>query len=201
MDLCRDSAASEDGSCPVMDDLDENYTVRDCTTVEANIFSDEVEENFSIDETIPEDPSAAENANGLDPYIGREFESEHATYLFYGEYARHVGFGIRKRFIRRSKLNNEVIGRTYVCSREDSLKLAEESSLTKERYRMAKIFLKEALMKVASMEKVPGKVCAFSCGGMLSLVPNKAGCWIAAACSLILAVLVSESFVVQLVVK
>ncbi|PIA64854.1 hypothetical protein AQUCO_00100371v1 [Aquilegia coerulea] len=118
MDQCGDSAASEDGSCPVLDDIDENYTVRDCSTVEANIFSDEVEEDFSIDEPIAVDPSAAENANGLDPYIGREFESEHATYIFYGEYARHVGFGIRKRFIRRSKLNNEVIGRTYVCSRE-----------------------------------------------------------------------------------
>ncbi|KAL5706913.1 hypothetical protein ACHQM5_025019 [Ranunculus cassubicifolius] len=110
--------ASQDGSCPVMDEVDGNYSVRNCTTVVANIFSDEVEENFTIgDDPIPE-PTAVQNANHLDPYIGREFESEHATYLFYGEYARHVGFGIRKRFIRRSKLNNEVIGRTYVCSRE-----------------------------------------------------------------------------------
>lgn len=114
---CRDSAASEDGTCPVLDDVDGNYSVRDCTTVEANLFSDDVEENFTIGEPIAE-PMVDQSPNSLDPYIGREFESEHATYLFYGEYARHVGFGIRKRFIRRSKLNNEVIGRTYVCSRE-----------------------------------------------------------------------------------
>ncbi|KAF9608410.1 hypothetical protein IFM89_009776 [Coptis chinensis] len=117
--LCQDSAATEGGTCPVLDDVDGNYSVRDCTTVEANIFSDEVEENFSLEE----EPITVEDANSIDPnslnpYIGREFESEHATYLFYGQYARHVGFGIRKRFIRRSKLNNEVIGRTYVCSRE-----------------------------------------------------------------------------------
>ncbi|KAL5701415.1 hypothetical protein ACHQM5_026753 [Ranunculus cassubicifolius] len=54
----------------------------------------------------------------LDPFVGMEFESAEAAYLFYNDYARCVGFGIRKRFIRRSRSDNEVIARTYVCARE-----------------------------------------------------------------------------------
>ncbi|XP_010277289.1 PREDICTED: protein FAR1-RELATED SEQUENCE 4-like [Nelumbo nucifera] len=77
--------------------------------VEPNVGTNEIEKNCAAMETT---------TTGDTPYVGMEFDCEEATYYFYNEYAKRVGFGIRKRFVRRSKIDNEVIGRTYVCSRE-----------------------------------------------------------------------------------
>ncbi|XP_058109541.1 protein FAR1-RELATED SEQUENCE 5-like [Magnolia sinica] len=54
----------------------------------------------------------------LEPYMGMEFESEEAAFSFYNEYARCVGFGVRKRSTRYSKRDNRLIATQYVCFKE-----------------------------------------------------------------------------------
>ncbi|OVA04797.1 FAR1 DNA binding domain [Macleaya cordata] len=54
----------------------------------------------------------------------------------------------------------EYIEKCFIDLRTDSIKLAEEGSLSKERYKAVKIFLKEALIRVASMDKVPASYYA-----------------------------------------
>ncbi|XP_068665598.1 protein FAR1-RELATED SEQUENCE 4-like [Aristolochia californica] len=72
---------------------------------------DDVEENSFMAESI------VEGDGNSDPYIGMEFESEEAAYLFYNRYARRVGFGVTRRSSRRSKTNKSFIAGQYVCSR------------------------------------------------------------------------------------
>ncbi|XP_058113501.1 protein FAR1-RELATED SEQUENCE 5-like [Magnolia sinica] len=54
----------------------------------------------------------------LDPHVGMEFESEKAARIFYYEYGKNVGFGIRTNLRRRSKRNGKTIGLEFVCSKE-----------------------------------------------------------------------------------
>ncbi|VVB07382.1 unnamed protein product [Arabis nemorensis] len=52
-----------------------------------------------------------------EPRNGMEFESKEATYYFYREYARLVGFGITIKASRRSKRSGKFIDVKIVCSR------------------------------------------------------------------------------------
>lgn len=54
----------------------------------------------------------------IEPFIGMVFESETEAYQLYNEYSKQMGFGIRKKLCRRSKVNNVVIAGWYVCSRQ-----------------------------------------------------------------------------------
>lgn len=56
-------------------------------------------------------------ANVGEPINGMEFESKEATYYFYREYARLVGFGITIKASRRSKRSGKFIDVKIVCSR------------------------------------------------------------------------------------
>ncbi|KAF6152775.1 hypothetical protein GIB67_004604 [Kingdonia uniflora] len=49
----------------------------------------------------------------------------------------------------------EFVVKCFSDLRADSIKLAEEGSISKERYKATKAFLKDALIKVTSMNKVP----------------------------------------------
>ena len=47
-----------------------------------------------------------------------EFDSEEAAYIFYNEYARKMGFSVRKEQVVKNKKTGEVTSRIYSCSKE-----------------------------------------------------------------------------------
>ncbi|KAL4632367.1 hypothetical protein ACB092_04G045100 [Castanea dentata] len=58
------------------------------------------------------------NAEALEPYIGMEFNSRDEAREFYVTYGRRAGFTVRIHHNRRSRVNNQVIGQDFVCSKE-----------------------------------------------------------------------------------
>lgn len=56
--------------------------------------------------------------NNVEPYVGMEFKSREDAREFYIAYGRHTGFTVRIHHNRRSRINNNVIGQDFVCSRE-----------------------------------------------------------------------------------
>ncbi|KAK4855880.1 hypothetical protein QYF36_011939 [Acer negundo] len=74
---------------------------------------------------IGEDNKIAEQSDDLsidgeasEPYIGMEFNSKDEAREFYTGYGRRIGFTIRVHHNRRSRVNNQVIGQDFVCSKE-----------------------------------------------------------------------------------
>lgn len=51
------------------------------------------------------------------PKVDMEFENDDKAYQFYNEYARRIGFDVRKAWINR-KASGVIISRTYVCYKE-----------------------------------------------------------------------------------
>ncbi|XP_052291814.1 protein FAR1-RELATED SEQUENCE 5-like [Citrus sinensis] len=72
-------------------------------------------ENDTQQQQCTEDCSEAESA--LPEMLAKEFASEEEAGICYQEYARTVGFGIRKHNKRRNVKGN-ITGRTWVCSRQ-----------------------------------------------------------------------------------
>ncbi|XP_059632908.1 protein FAR1-RELATED SEQUENCE 5-like [Cornus florida] len=68
-----------------------------------------------IDQSFGELPS---NMEALEPYIGMEFNSRDEAREFYVAYGRRTGFTVRIHHNRRSRVNNQVIGQDFVCSKE-----------------------------------------------------------------------------------
>ncbi|KAK6930566.1 FAR1 DNA binding domain, partial [Dillenia turbinata] len=58
------------------------------------------------------------NPEALEPYIGMVFNSRDEAREFYVAYGRHTGFTVRIHHNRRSRVNNQVIGQDFVCSKE-----------------------------------------------------------------------------------
>lgn len=56
--------------------------------------------------------------DNVEPYVGMEFKSREDAREFYIAYGRHTGFTVRIHHNRRSRMNNNVIGQDFVCSRE-----------------------------------------------------------------------------------
>ena len=54
----------------------------------------------------------------LEPYIGMEFNTRDEAREFYVAYGRRTGFTVRIHHNRRSRVNNQVIGQDFVCSKE-----------------------------------------------------------------------------------
>ncbi|XP_022972112.1 protein FAR1-RELATED SEQUENCE 5-like [Cucurbita maxima] len=77
-----------------------------------------------LDFCLREDDKVAEQSvvdlpmDGAEPYIGMEFGSRDEAREFYVNYGRHVGFTVRIHHNRRSRVNNQVIGQDFVCSKE-----------------------------------------------------------------------------------
>jgi len=91
-------------------------------------FNDDENESDEKDSDLPEnnnnevkgelDLVASEGETNLEPCEGMEFESEEAARGFYSVYARHVGFRIRISRYTRSRRDNSIISRLFVCSKE-----------------------------------------------------------------------------------
>lgn len=58
------------------------------------------------------------DAEALEPFIGMEFDSREEAREFYIAYGRRIGFTVRIHHNRRSRVNNQVIGQDFVCSKE-----------------------------------------------------------------------------------
>ena len=58
-----------------------------------------------------------ENDKVLEPYNGKEFDSEHEAYSFYLCYAKNIGFGISRKHSRKSKTSKEFIDVKFACTR------------------------------------------------------------------------------------
>lgn len=58
------------------------------------------------------------DAEALEPFIGMEFNSREEAREFYIAYGRRIGFTVRIHHNRRSRVNNQVIGQDFVCSKE-----------------------------------------------------------------------------------
>ncbi|KAG6477257.1 hypothetical protein ZIOFF_066510 [Zingiber officinale] len=58
------------------------------------------------------------NSENIEPFVGMEFESEESAKLFYMAYASRVGFSVRISKSRRSRNDESIIMRRFVCSKE-----------------------------------------------------------------------------------
>ncbi|GMP68599.1 hypothetical protein CsSME_00028160 [Camellia sinensis var. sinensis] len=57
-------------------------------------------------------------AKDKSPYLGMEFPSKEATYEFYNEFGRIVGFRIRRDYCNKSKKDGVMTSRKFVCCKE-----------------------------------------------------------------------------------
>lgn len=62
--------------------------------------------------------SQQQGTENLEPFVGMEFESEEAAKQFYMAYASRVGFSVRISKSRRSRNDESIIMRRFVCSKE-----------------------------------------------------------------------------------
>ncbi|KAI5582955.1 hypothetical protein POPTR_007G128800v4 [Populus trichocarpa] len=99
-------------------DLDLHGEAYECGRIE-----DELQNNldFCVDEddkTSVQCIELAVNTEGLEPCEGMEFNSRDEAREFYISYGRCTGFTVRIHHNRRSRVNNQVIGQDFVCSKE-----------------------------------------------------------------------------------
>lgn len=76
----------------------------------------EVSSHFNDSEGVL--PSHEEASENIEPFIGMEFESEEAAKESYMSYASRVGFSVRISKSRRSRNDESIIMRRFVCSKE-----------------------------------------------------------------------------------
>lgn len=79
-------------------------------------FSEKLDSCADEDEKDVEQPIAGTEA--LEPFAGMEFNSREEAREFYIAYGRRMGFTVRIHHNRRSRVNNQVIGQDFVCSKE-----------------------------------------------------------------------------------
>lgn len=87
---------------------------------EKNDRLDELSENleFSAGEEEQSVADILANTETSEPFVGMEFNSRDEAREFYVAYGRRIGFTVRIHHNRRSRVNNQVIGQDFVCSKE-----------------------------------------------------------------------------------
>ncbi|KAJ4755699.1 Protein FAR1-RELATED SEQUENCE 5 [Rhynchospora pubera] len=115
-----ENASSEDeGSL-----RDNSVDLNDGTLVDPHQLELEVTAQLAEPTTSATDPFSTSdepktnNTSPVEPFIGMEFESEEAAKLFYMAYASQVGFSVRISKSRRSRNDESIIMRRFVCSKE-----------------------------------------------------------------------------------
>lgn len=85
-----------------------------------NLDDDEAEPETEAEAEVEVEPVAEPSTIHLDrePRIGMEFESDEAAKDFYTAYATHLGFSVRMNKSRRSRKDDTVIMRRFVCTKE-----------------------------------------------------------------------------------
>ncbi|KAK7272012.1 hypothetical protein RJT34_28342 [Clitoria ternatea] len=85
---------------------------------------DEFSKNLELctieDEKFVEQPLEviSEDKEAVEPFESMEFNSREEAREFYVAYGRRIGFTVRIHHNRRSRVNNQVIGQDFVCSKE-----------------------------------------------------------------------------------
>lgn len=100
----EDDGSLRDNNVDLNDDNMEHHM-----TLEVNSHLTEADNLFSSHQLNPEN---------AEPFVGMEFESEEAAKLFYMAYASRVGFSVRISKSRRSRNDESIIMRRFVCSKE-----------------------------------------------------------------------------------
>ncbi|CAL5057845.1 unnamed protein product [Urochloa decumbens] len=72
-----------------------------------------------------------EEAGDYTPWLGREFGSELEAYEFYLNYARKVGFTVRREYANKNKKSGTISSSKYVCSREGFKSLDKRTNRSK----------------------------------------------------------------------
>jgi hypothetical protein len=97
----------------------ESHQGFDLDESDLDMQTESYENHRRIEDGIPEDDEVPEQCVGaLEPYIGMEFNSRDEAREFYVAYGRRFGFTVRIHHNRRSRVNNQVIGQDFVCSKE-----------------------------------------------------------------------------------
>ncbi|XP_068318398.1 protein FAR-RED ELONGATED HYPOCOTYL 3-like [Pyrus communis] len=105
-------------------DSDESDLDMHAETYEHNEgIEDVLPENLDLcvdekEETEEQSADLPMNVEALEPYIGMEFNSRDEAREFYVAYGRRSGFTVRIHHNRRSRVNNQIIGQDFVCSKE-----------------------------------------------------------------------------------
>lgn len=83
-------------------------------------FSENLELCGSEDEKFVKQPvqDISTDIEAVEPFISMEFNSREEAREFYIAYGRRIGFTVRIHHNRRSRVNNQVIGQDFVCSKE-----------------------------------------------------------------------------------
>ncbi|XP_043703115.1 protein FAR1-RELATED SEQUENCE 12-like [Telopea speciosissima] len=55
---------------------------------------------------------------GLEPFMGKEFDELEEAYCFYNTYAKEMGFGIRNYRTERSRVDNRILCKFFVCANQ-----------------------------------------------------------------------------------
>jgi hypothetical protein len=64
-----------------------------------------------------EQPGQESIANS-EPRLAMEFESEASAYDFYNEYSKRIGFGIRREYANKSRVDEVLTSRRFTCFKE-----------------------------------------------------------------------------------
>ncbi|XP_042503475.1 protein FAR1-RELATED SEQUENCE 5-like isoform X2 [Macadamia integrifolia] len=99
--------------CDSLDANDEIFEVPRCREMVLHHEAHTVEELCSPSELhVPSDVTC------FKPRVGMEFDSLDKAFLFYNEYARAVGFSVRKGKTRKSNIDGSFLFRRFCCSKE-----------------------------------------------------------------------------------
>ncbi|XP_043704971.1 protein FAR1-RELATED SEQUENCE 7-like isoform X2 [Telopea speciosissima] len=99
--------------CDSLDASDEIFEVTRCRETMMHHEAHAIEELCSSSELlVPSDVTCSK------PYVGMEFDSLDKAFLFYNEYARAVGFSVRKGKTRKSNIDGSFLFRRFCCSKE-----------------------------------------------------------------------------------
>ncbi|CAL0332463.1 unnamed protein product [Lupinus luteus] len=104
---------SDDSDLDMQVEISENHE-------KVDVFSENLELCVVEGERYVEQPVAdiTADAEALEPLIDMEFNSREEGREFYIAYGRRIGFTVRIHHNRRSRVNNQVIGQDFVCSKE-----------------------------------------------------------------------------------
>ncbi|KAK1289528.1 Protein FAR1-RELATED SEQUENCE 5 [Acorus calamus] len=87
------------------------------------------------DSALPVEGETTAKLESLEPCVGMEFDSPESARAFYEAYAERLGFLVRSKGSNTSRLDDTIIMRKYVCSKEGYPTKKDETGNKKKRNR------------------------------------------------------------------
>ncbi|XP_043701095.1 protein FAR1-RELATED SEQUENCE 5-like [Telopea speciosissima] len=104
---------------------EENNSYQSDENEDSNTSSDfnveEVTEEQAVNLSLEGDDNSSQFRfliRELEPSVGMEFETEDDAYNHYNDYAKEMGFSVRKYRVERSRVDNRILARSYVCANQ-----------------------------------------------------------------------------------